>query len=69
MRWRKIKFFVTHWIPEEKRDETCTFKCHSTAAYFRKLTDDRLFGRKAFNKTKKEPIKLFSQTKNKINEL
>lgn len=53
MRWRKIKFFVTHWIPEEKRDETCTFKCHSTAVYFRKLTDDRLFGRKAFNKTKK----------------
>ena len=53
MRWRKIKFFVTHWIPEEKRDETCTFKCHSTAAYFRKLTDDRLFGRKVFNKTKK----------------
>ena len=52
MRWRKIKFFVTHWIPEEKRNETCTFKCHSTAVYFRKLTDDRLFGRKVFNKTK-----------------
>lgn len=52
MRWRKIKFFVTHYILEEKRNETCTFKCHSTAAYFRKLTDDRLFGRKAFNKTK-----------------
>lgn len=51
-RWRKIKFFVTHWIPEENRNETCTFKCCSTASYFRKLTDDRLFGRKALNSSK-----------------
>ena len=49
-RWRKIKFFVTHWIPEEKKDETCTFKCHSTALFFRKLTDSRLFGRKNLTK-------------------
>ena len=52
-KWRKIKFFVTHYILEEKRSETCTFKCHSTALYFRKLTDDRLFGRKALNKRKR----------------
>ena len=51
-KWRKIKFFVTHWIPEESRDETCTFKCHSTALYFRKLTDRRLFGRKVLDKTR-----------------
>lgn len=49
-KWRKIKFFVTHYIPVEKRSETCTFKCHSTASYFRKLTDDRLFGRKALKR-------------------
>lgn len=54
MRWRKIKFFVTHWIREENRNETCTFKCFSTAAYFRKLTDDRLFGRKALDKKRGE---------------
>lgn len=52
-KWRKIKFFVTHYILEEKRDETRTFKCNSTALYFRKLTDDRLFGRKNLNKTKR----------------
>lgn len=52
-KWRKIKFFVTHWIPEESRDETRTFKTWSTASYFRKLTDDRLFGRKNLNKTKR----------------
>lgn len=52
-RWRKIKFFVTHYILGEKRSETCTFKCHSTALYFRKLTDSRLFGRKALNKIKR----------------
>ena len=51
-KWRKIKFFVTHWIPEEKRDETRTFKCNSTALYFRKLTDSRLFGRKALDKSR-----------------
>lgn len=45
-RWRKIKFTVGHWIPEESRAETRTFKTWSTASYFRKLTDDRLFGRK-----------------------
>ena len=50
MRWRKIKFFVTHWIREEKRNETCAFKCFSTASYFRKLTNGRLYGRKVLNK-------------------
>ena len=52
-KWRKIKFFVTHYILEEKRSETRTFKCNSTALYFRKLTDDRLFGRKAIEKRRK----------------
>ena len=51
-KWRKIKFFVTHYILEEKRSETCTFKCHSTALYFRKLTDSRLFGRKVLDKVR-----------------